>query len=681
MTIRHINIFLAVCEAGENTTKAAELLHMSQPAVSLAIRELEDYYGVALFDRIGRRLCITEAGKRFWEYASHISTMFDDMEKTLRDWGHLGVLRVGASITVGSRFLPGYVKTFLSQHPGLEIRAQIASTEVLTGNMIVRNVTIDVSNPGGLSTSQSASATVNGVGSSSGGTFAYASSGQITAKAAGDLDTLSVKEGDRVEKGTVLYELDPAEAQKATEEAKKSLTEAEKGVTAAAERLQAAQKQLAETEEEYQKLLASKADLTVTAPFDGKLVEAASLLPDAEITAGQKLATLVSSNRLKLSLYYSYAYLDQLQVGQEAAVSIPAVMASVPGKISEINKVEFVTPEGSKCFEVVVALDNPGTLTEGMAASAGLTVGGQAVYPYQNGKLAYQETREVTAKVPGPLKTSFLHNHAPVKKGQAILVLGPDELDKQLEEKRESVTSARESVDSARTAVESAQETLASARDKVKKALEQEADMAVKAPITGTVLTCLLEQGEKADAGQLGILLADTSVMRIDIQVDERNVSRVKTGMTCTITQTGLGGEENTFEGTVESVSLTGKSENGVSFFPAVVKVDNGDGAMLNGMSIEYELVLAQSEDCLVVPAQAVQYTEQGSCLFVKADRRPDNAVDLGDGVEIPRGFYAVPVETGLSNSAQVEIKSGVEEGMEVFTQKLVESGSSFDMM
>ena len=474
---------------------------------------------------------------------------------------------------------------------------------------------------------------------------------------------LHVKEGDRVDKGTVLYELDPAEAQKATEEAKKSLTEAEKGVTAAAERLQAAQKQLSETEEEYQKLLASKADLTVTAPFDGKLVEAASLLPDTEITAGQKIATLVSSNRLKLSLYYSYAYLDQLRVGQEAAVSIPAVMASVPGKISEINKVEFVTPEGSKCFEVVVALDNPGTLTEGMAASAGLTVGGQAVYPYQNGKLAYQETREVTANVPGPLKTSFLHNHAPVKKGQAILVLGPDELDKQLEEKLESVTSARESVYSARTAVESAQETLASARDKVKKALEQEADMAVKAPITGTVLTCLLEQGEKADAGQLGILLADTSVMRIDIQVDERNVSRVKTGMTCTITQTGLGGEENTFEGTVESVSLTGKSENGVSFFPAVVKVDNGDGAMLNGMSIEYELVLAQSEDCLVVPAQAVQYTEQGSCLFVKADRRPDNAVDLGDGVEIPRGFYAVPVETGLSNSAQVEIKSGVEEG------------------
>lgn len=140
MTIRHINIFLAVCEAGQNTTKAAERLHMSQPAVSLAIHELEEYYGVALFDRICRRLCITEAGKRFWEYASHISSMFDDMEKTLRDWEHLGVLRVGASITVGARFLPGYVKIFLSLHPGLEIRAQVASTEVLAGKIMANEL-------------------------------------------------------------------------------------------------------------------------------------------------------------------------------------------------------------------------------------------------------------------------------------------------------------------------------------------------------------------------------------------------------------------------------------------------------------------------------------------------------------------------------------------------------------
>ena len=64
MTIRHLKIFLAVCDQGFNTTRASGELHMTQPPVSLAVHELEQYYGVVLFDRIGRRLKITEAGKK-----------------------------------------------------------------------------------------------------------------------------------------------------------------------------------------------------------------------------------------------------------------------------------------------------------------------------------------------------------------------------------------------------------------------------------------------------------------------------------------------------------------------------------------------------------------------------------------------------------------------------------------
>ena len=65
MTLRHMKIFLALCEHDYNTTRAAEALHMTQPAVSLALRELEAHYGVVLFDRSGRRLCIPAAGERF----------------------------------------------------------------------------------------------------------------------------------------------------------------------------------------------------------------------------------------------------------------------------------------------------------------------------------------------------------------------------------------------------------------------------------------------------------------------------------------------------------------------------------------------------------------------------------------------------------------------------------------
>ena len=65
MTLRHMIIFRAVCENGYNSTKAASALHITQPAVSLAIKEIEQYYGVQLFDRIGRRLQITSAGQHF----------------------------------------------------------------------------------------------------------------------------------------------------------------------------------------------------------------------------------------------------------------------------------------------------------------------------------------------------------------------------------------------------------------------------------------------------------------------------------------------------------------------------------------------------------------------------------------------------------------------------------------
>ena len=131
MTIRHIRVFLAVCESGCNMTRAAEMLHMTQPAVSLAIRELEQYYGVLLFDRIGRRLQITEAGRHLLRYAVHICVQFDEMETELRDWDTFGILRVGASITVGSQFLPKYVKAFSGIRPQTEVRAVVEPSDRL----------------------------------------------------------------------------------------------------------------------------------------------------------------------------------------------------------------------------------------------------------------------------------------------------------------------------------------------------------------------------------------------------------------------------------------------------------------------------------------------------------------------------------------------------------------------
>lgn len=95
MTLRHLRIFLAVCDGGCNTTRAAEALHMTQPAVSLAIRELEAHYGALLFDRLGRRLSLTGAGQRLLAHARRISSEFEELEEELRGWERPGRLSLG----------------------------------------------------------------------------------------------------------------------------------------------------------------------------------------------------------------------------------------------------------------------------------------------------------------------------------------------------------------------------------------------------------------------------------------------------------------------------------------------------------------------------------------------------------------------------------------------------------
>lgn len=138
MTFRHLKIFVSLYENNFNTTKTAASMHMTQPAVSLAVKELEQYYGVALFDRIGNRLKITPAGLRFYEYSSHIIALFDEMDNSMKNWDLAGTIRVGSSITIGSQFLPAYVNSFQSRYPGTRVKAQIAPSKQLE-QMILNN--------------------------------------------------------------------------------------------------------------------------------------------------------------------------------------------------------------------------------------------------------------------------------------------------------------------------------------------------------------------------------------------------------------------------------------------------------------------------------------------------------------------------------------------------------------
>ena len=127
MTLRHMKIFVAVYQQ-KSITLASNSLHLAQPSVSLAIRELEEYYHIRLFDRLSRRIYPTENGHRFYEYALHIVSLFSEMENKIPAWDANAPLHIGSSITLGTCLIPSLVKAYQEQHPEIKIYVTVKNT-------------------------------------------------------------------------------------------------------------------------------------------------------------------------------------------------------------------------------------------------------------------------------------------------------------------------------------------------------------------------------------------------------------------------------------------------------------------------------------------------------------------------------------------------------------------------
>ena len=135
MSIRHFRIFIAVAEE-ENITKAAKKLYLTQPTVSVAIKEIEEHYAARFFERINQRLRITEEGKRFLDYAKHFIAMYDEMEIAFKNADFTGRLRIGASVNIGTYYMPRLIREFQDRYPGIKVQVKINTTAVVEKELL-----------------------------------------------------------------------------------------------------------------------------------------------------------------------------------------------------------------------------------------------------------------------------------------------------------------------------------------------------------------------------------------------------------------------------------------------------------------------------------------------------------------------------------------------------------------
>ncbi|OOZ40138.1 LysR family transcriptional regulator [Solemya pervernicosa gill symbiont] len=140
MADRRLQVFHTVARL-LSFTKAAETLHMTQPAVTFQVRQLEEHFNTRLFDRTHNRISLTEAGKRVFKFADKIFEHYNEMENAVREvTGEVsGALTLGASTTIAEYMLPALLGKFKEKYNDVNIHLKVANSEGIV-SMVENNV-------------------------------------------------------------------------------------------------------------------------------------------------------------------------------------------------------------------------------------------------------------------------------------------------------------------------------------------------------------------------------------------------------------------------------------------------------------------------------------------------------------------------------------------------------------
>ena len=120
MTLRHLTIFIEVYKTC-NMTTAAKNLYMTQPSVSHAIKELERFYDIKLFERLSQKLYVTEGGQNLFNYATRILALHEECIVNLKSNEGMEKLKIGGNYTVGIHMLGTITDLFSHQHPSIKL--------------------------------------------------------------------------------------------------------------------------------------------------------------------------------------------------------------------------------------------------------------------------------------------------------------------------------------------------------------------------------------------------------------------------------------------------------------------------------------------------------------------------------------------------------------------------------
>lgn len=528
---------------------------------------------------------------------------------------------------------------------------------------------------------------------------------EVTSLVEGEVIEANFEEGDVVEKGQVLYRIDASSIDSDLSSAQTSLQRAKESVQTA--------------QSAYAGETARIAGNTYRSTASG-YIKTLYIKEGDKVNSGTKIADLYDDSVMKITAPFLSGEAAEINVGDEAAVILEDTGEQISGTVTVVSSMEETLSGGRLVKNVTVEVSNPGGLTTDTAAS--VTVDGFVC----SAEGTFKAKTETTLSVE-------LSGNKSLEIENLLLIHEGSYVDKNSDLFQVTAKTAEEYLKEFKDAVESADDNLENAENKLDNTQDSVDDYTITAPISGTVITKNAKVGDKISKNSSGTttmaVIYDLSTMTLEMSVDELDVANVKVGQSVEVTADAVEGE--TFTGTVTNVSLQSSYSNGVTNYPVTVTLDD-TGNLLPGMNVDAKIILDSSEDALVIPASALM---RGNRVYVKkssdstentdtqrngssdnvgdadserknhgdgtqnvdsADRQPDAGAEAsgsskGSGTDnssskstgsgksgssnVPDGFEAVQVTTGIINDDYVEILSGLSEGDEVYISS--DSGSS----
>ena len=485
---------------------------------------------------------------------------------------------------------------------------------------------------------------------------------EITSLVRGEIISSPFEEGDYVNEGDTLYQIDDEDAQLSMEKAQMSLDEANENVS----------------------------KLNIYAPSSGRLTNFSLEIDDS--VGGGVIGNIVNTDTLFVDIPFSISDFNKISVGDRVTITSALYMTSLPGKVSHKYYANSETGSDSSILRnVEIELENPGALAENTTFAATVHTSGGDVYSSGSGTIGSGTVSEIRAEVSGTVSYVGFKNGDYVSKGQLSASLTNN-----------SVVNTQKS---SRLNVKSNQKTL----DNYK----------ITSPISGTVITKNSKAGDNIDSTNsqtVMMVVADMSKMKFTISVDELDIADISLGQTAIVDADAL--PDETFEARVTTIASEGVSSgDGVTTYDIELTIDE-PGNLKSGMNVNANILINEAKDVVIIPEDALMSVRGTTAsVLVKSEssakgnnkskdeapqrpeggempHRPEGAEDGempqrpqgeaggnmpqpseggkaegggmpagGRGSNIPDGYEIRQVEIGISDGTNIEIVSGLSEG------------------